>query len=149
LDCSLDFKAKSAQLWPVRNSNAALGEHQKMHQSSIPNFLQLPTEKLLDEFGGGRHKPGSGSAAALLGLVACKMMQTVIIVTRRNSTYIANMPQLEFILSILVDQDEPFFRDAVQRDSEQFDRYYKALVAKREANNIEDRNRCTELVLLC
>ena len=96
-----------------------------MHQSSIPNFLQLPTEKLLDEFGGGRHKPGSGSAAALLGLVACKMMQTVIIVTRRNSTYIANMPQLEFILSILVDQDEPFFRDAVQRDSEQFDRYTK------------------------
>jgi formiminotetrahydrofolate cyclodeaminase len=116
-----------------------------MEQPSIPNFLQLPTNQLLDHFGAGRHKPGSGSAAALLGLVSCKMMQTVITVTRRNPGYADNMAQLDYIESMLVDRDEPFFREAVQQDSEQFDRYFKAIAAKRAATNEADRNRYTDL----
>lgn len=115
-----------------------------MQQPEIPNFLQLPTSQLLDEFGAGRHKPGSGSAAALLGLVACKMMQTVVTVTRRNTTYAANIPQLEFVASVLATRNEPFFRDAVQRDSEQFDRYYKATMAKRAATDAAERRRLTD-----
>ena len=89
-----------------------------MAHPEIPQFLQMPTSQLMDEFGAGRHKPGSGSAAALLGLVACKMMQTVITVTRRNASYAANIPQLDFVGSALLNKNEPFFRDAVQRDSE-------------------------------
>jgi len=116
-----------------------------MEQPNIPNFLQLPTQELLDQFGAGRHKPGSGSAAALLGLVSCKMMQTVITVTRRNAGYAPNMPQLNFIESRLTGHDEPFFREAVQKDSEQFDRYYRALEAKRLARDEPERNRCAEL----
>ena len=108
-----------------------------MNQAVIPHFLQLPTQKLLDEFGGGRHKPGSGSAAALLGLVACKMMQTVILATRRAARYEANFSQLDYVGSILSQQHEPFFRDAVQQDSVQYDRYHQARLA---------RNACTDLV---
>lgn len=116
-----------------------------MEQTSIPNFLQLPTQKLLDEFGAGRHKPGSGSAAALLGLVACKMMQTVIKVTLRNASYTSNYSQLNYVQSALLERDEPFFRDAVQRDAEQFDRYFVAKAAKRNAISDAEKRRCTEL----
>jgi formiminotetrahydrofolate cyclodeaminase len=124
-----------------------LGYRYNMSHPTIPNLLQLPTQKLLDEFGAGRHKPGSGSAAALLGLVACKMMQTVITVTRRNPQpqYVANMSQLDFVESKLKERDEPFFRDAVQRDSEQFDRYFKALAAKRAAPSDAEKSRLAEL----
>ena len=115
-----------------------------MHQPEIPSFLQLPTSQLLDEFGAGRHKPGSGSAAALLGLVACKMMQTVVTVTKRNPTYASNIPQLEFAASVIAARNEPFFRDAVQRDSEQFDRYYKATMAKRAATEAAEKRRLTD-----
>jgi formiminotetrahydrofolate cyclodeaminase len=110
----------------------------------IPNFLQLPTQKLLDEFGAGRHKPGSGSAAALLGLVACKMMQTVICVTLRNRVYADNFSQLEFVGSILSERHEPFFREAIQRDSIQFDRYHQAVLAKRASVDATDRRRLTD-----
>ncbi len=97
----------------------------------------MPTQTLLDEFGAGRHKPGSGSAAALLGLVACKMMQTVVAVTRRNPKYANHVGQLDLVGTALTSRHEPFFREAVQRDAVQFDRYHQARLA---------RNACKEPV---
>jgi formiminotetrahydrofolate cyclodeaminase len=115
-----------------------------MSTLEIPNFLQLPTQTLLDEFGAGRHKPGSGSAAALLGLVACKMMQTVVTVTRRSPQYSASQAQLEFVGSILTQRHEPFFRDAVQRDSVQFDRYHQAVLARNACNDPAEKRRLND-----
>jgi formiminotetrahydrofolate cyclodeaminase len=94
---------------------------------TLPQYLKQPTQELLDGFGAGGHKPGSGSAAALLGVVSCKMMKTVITVTRRNSKrisrYATNLPELEHIGGILEKQNEPYFTSAVQRDVELFHRY--------------------------
>ena len=115
-----------------------------MPAPEIPNFLQLPTQALLDEFGAGRHKPGSGSAAALLGLVSCKMMQTVITVTKRNTQYAQNYAPLEFIESALTERLEPFFRDAVQRDSIQFDAYHRAVLARRSCTDPLERRRLAD-----
>ena len=115
-----------------------------MAHPEIPQFLQMPTSQLMDEFGAGRHKPGSCSAAALLGLVACKMMQTVITVTRRNASYAANIPQLDFVGSALLNKNEPFFKDAVQRDSEQYDRYFKATMARRAATDPGEKRRLAD-----
>ena len=46
----------------------------------IPNescFLTQTTNELLDNFGAGNAAPGSGSAAALMGLLAGKLIITV------------------------------------------------------------------------
>ena len=40
-------------------------------------YLSKPTNELLDEFGAGKAAPGSGSAAALMGLLAAKLIVTV------------------------------------------------------------------------
>ena len=110
----------------------------------IPNFLQMSTQTLLEEFGAGRHKPGSGSAAALLGLLACKMMQTVITVTHRNSQYAANFSQLNLVDTAIKSKYDPFFRDAVQRDSAQFDRYHRAIQAKKSCTEPSELRRLTD-----
>ena len=46
-----------------------------VRKSLIPALplLELPANKLLDQFGGGSHVPGSGSAAALMGLLAAQL----------------------------------------------------------------------------
>lgn len=115
-----------------------------METPLIPDFLQLTTNKLLDQFGAGGHKPGSGTAAALLGLVGCKMMQTVILATRRNLRYSANIAQLDFVSSVILQQHEPFFRDAVQRDSMLFDSYYHARIKAKECVDESEKRRLTE-----
>lgn len=115
-----------------------------MTNLEIPNFLQMPTQALLDEFGAGRHKPGSGSAAALLGLVGCKMMQTVVTVTLRNKQYSANFGQLEYIGDLLRTRNDPFFREAVQRDSLQFDRYHQAVLVRRACTDPAEKRRLNE-----
>jgi len=108
-----------------------------MQQQEIPNFLQYTTEKLLEEFGGGKHKPGSGSAAALLGWIACRMMRTVIIVTGRNTNYRNSMSELGFIDSIISDKAEPFFKEAVQKDAEQFHLFFIARGQRKLAEQSE------------
>jgi len=115
-----------------------------MESQLIPDFLQLTTNKLLDQFGAGGHKPGSGTAAALLGLVACKMMQTVILATQRSPRYSANIAQLEFIGSSILQQHEPFFRDAVQRDSMLFDRYHHLRIQAKECSDESEKRRLSE-----
>ena len=115
-----------------------------MEQASIPNFLQLTTHELMEKFGAGHHKPGSGSAAALLGLVACKMMQTVIVATRRNARYRDNFPQLDFVSSVLTQQHEQFFREAVQRDSVQFDRVHQARLARNACTDMSEKRRLND-----
>lgn len=116
----------------------------RMTTTEIPNFLQMPTQTLLDEFGAGQHKPGSGSAVALLGLLACKMMQTVVTVTRRNPQYAANSALLEFVGAALTGRHEPFFREAVQRDAIQFDRYHQARWAYNACKDPVDKRRLNE-----
>lgn len=61
------------------------------------NLLDLPTKELLKKFGSGNHKPGSGSAAALQGMLSAQLMRTVIDLTndeKRRSKYAQSLPQL-------------------------------------------------------
>lgn len=52
------------------------------------DLMTLPTDQLLSKFGSGGHKPGSGSAAALLGLVSCKLAQTVVSLSAGRDQYV-------------------------------------------------------------
>lgn len=115
-----------------------------MDAPKVTSFLQMPTQTLLDEFGAGSHKPGSGSAAALLGLLSCKMMQTVIAVTLRNHQYARNYSQVEFVGSTITSRHEPFFRDAVQQDSVLFDLYHRAVLARRACDDPQEKRTLSE-----
>lgn len=92
-------------------------------------LLQLPTDELLKKFASGGHKPGSGSAAALLGLLACKLLQTVISLTDRPG-YESSKQQLSLVNQGLLGEIEPALVDAFREDSIQFDRVIQARHAR-------------------
>ena len=96
------------------------------------DLLSLPANELLNKLGSGGHKPGSGSAAALLGLVACKLIQTVVTLTNGRDQYQGVGPQLTLANQDVNENIEPILRKAVQEDSIQFD---KVIAARRLRDN--------------
>ncbi len=96
-------------------------------------LINLPTDQLLTRFGSGGHKPGSGSAAALLGLVACKLIQTVVSLSTGRDQYQGVQLQLTLANQDILDGIEPVLLAAVQEDSDQFDR----VIALRNQRNAE------------
>ena len=101
----------------------------------MSQLIQLPTDQLLTKFGSGGHKPGSGSAAALLGLIACKLLQTVISLSYGREKYLGVEAQLTLANQNILEDMEPILLTAVQDDSEQFDR---VITARRDRDAEKD-----------
>lgn len=87
-------------------------------------LTDISTAELLDKFGAGNHKPGSGSASALQGMISAKMLCTVIDLTceaKRRQTYSAYIPELSRIKKEI---DSRIYNQLVtlfEEDSKQFD----------------------------
>ncbi len=91
-------------------------------------LLELPANKLLDMFGAGEHKPGSGSAAALQGMLAAQLICTVISLTidpKRRHYYRSQIDDLENANSKIKDKIYPQLADLFREDSAQFDKIIK------------------------
>jgi formiminotetrahydrofolate cyclodeaminase len=88
-------------------------------------LTDLSTGKLLEKFGAGNHKPGSGSASALQGMLSAQMLRTVIDLTgepKRAPTYNAVLPELLRIKSEIDMRIYPALENFFQQDSEVFDK---------------------------
>jgi len=94
------------------------------------DLLDLTINQLLDKFGAGSHKPGSGSAAAMLGLIACKMTQTVIKLTINRSEYKSSKYKLQKIKDEIRNEIEPVLKRALNEDSMQFDKVIRARIER-------------------
>jgi formiminotetrahydrofolate cyclodeaminase len=90
------------------------------------DLIKLPADQLLIKLGSGGHKPGSGSAAALVGLVACTLIQTVVSLSSGRDQYQGVKAQLTLANQDILDGIEPVLLAAVQEDSNQFDRVIRA-----------------------
>ena len=97
-------------------------------------LLNLPTRQLLDKLGAGSHKPGSGSAAALLTLVACKLLQTVISLTNDRSQYGEVRDQLTLEGQEITEDSEPKLVQLLQADSLQFNKVIQERQARDAAS---------------
>lgn len=102
-----------------------------MEQSALPiqlprELIVLPTNQLLDQFGGGGHSPGSGSAAALMGLLAAQLIATVCKISASPGV----APEFRFVLERLERRTIPDLKRLFQKDAEDFDRVIKARVSR-------------------
>lgn len=105
-------------------------------------LITLPTDQLLSRFGEGRHIPGSGSAAALTGLVGCKLLQTVISLSHARDQYQGVRAQLTLANQDLLAEIEPKLMAAVDEDSIQFE---KVITARRVRDAELDPNKKKQL----
>jgi formiminotetrahydrofolate cyclodeaminase len=88
-------------------------------------LLDLPTAELLDKLDAGNHKPGSGSAAALQGILSARLLRTVISLTKdpkRAQNYAQQLPNLRKIEAAVESRIIPNLERLFQEDSDQFDR---------------------------
>jgi formiminotetrahydrofolate cyclodeaminase/Zn-dependent peptidase ImmA (M78 family) len=88
-------------------------------------LIDIPLGELLNKFGAGNHKPGSGSAAALLAMVSAKMVITVIALTKNKSAYAKYVPHLLKINDLIEKNYYPELVELFQKDSDEFDRVIK------------------------
>ncbi|WP_117879836.1 cyclodeaminase/cyclohydrolase family protein [Aureibaculum luteum] len=102
------------------------------------NLLEITTDELLEKFGAGKHKPGSGSAAALQGMLSAKLLTTVISltnVTKRQTRYKKALPKLLEMDAKIQNHIFPELTRLFQEDAVQFD---KAITARIERDNEKD-----------
>jgi formiminotetrahydrofolate cyclodeaminase len=93
-------------------------------------LLEIPLRELLEKFAAGKHKPGSGSAAALLGLISCALSRTVISLTIDRPTYSDSRVELEKLSKEIQENIQPLLEEAFVQDSVFFDRVIAARKAR-------------------
>ncbi|UXU90785.1 cyclodeaminase/cyclohydrolase family protein [Burkholderia sp. S-53] len=86
-----------------------------------PNIelLTQPATRLLDAFGAGQASPGSGSAAALMGLLAVKLIRTVCLKSLEKTSDRLTEATLRHILDELV-ATESTLRALFEKDATEF-----------------------------
>lgn len=103
-------------------------------------LMELPAGKLLDKFGSGSHAPGSGSAAALMGILSGKLIITVGKLSLRKPEYQKDHSKIEYIIQRIEQDIEPELRRLFEEDATIFDEVIKLRIARdREADPKEKR----------
>ncbi|MGF6648994.1 cyclodeaminase/cyclohydrolase family protein [Paraburkholderia sp. GAS82] len=102
-------------------------------------LLTRPANQLLDDFGAGKASPGSGSAAALMGLLAAKLIRTVC----RKSLEKEECRPVERLLQHIhgqMDAIEPKLRLLFEKDAKEFDEVVRLRIARNAATTPEAKS---------
>jgi len=112
------------------------------------NLLDQPLRKLLEKFGKGNHVPGSGSAAALHGLIASKLIITVTTLSldpKRKEKYGSKHSEFLKIQDEINNDIFPQLERLFERDSIEFDKVIQlrnerdAELSDKKRNQIESQ----------
>lgn len=113
-------------------------------------LLNITTQELLDKFGAGNHKPGSGSAAAFQGMIAAKLLVTVISLTneeKRRPFYSKSLPRLLEIGQEIQERLFPELTRLFHIDSIQFDKTIKLRQERDLEVDLYKKNRLSKQAL--
>lgn len=131
-----------------------------MEESSL-GYLDKPTSHLLDDFGAGKASPGSGSAAALMGLLACKLIRTVCIksvekkpaLKSKFELVMSEMAGIEKELAQIFEKDAADFAEVVElrQRRERAENSNEAGAFQRQSNDLleQSTDRLFTLANLC
>ncbi|MDQ2772490.1 MAG: cyclodeaminase/cyclohydrolase family protein [Bacteroidota bacterium] len=109
------------------------------------NFLELPAQELLSEFGKGNHIPGSGSAAAFSGLMAIELLKTVLQLSIEKKAYESFKTEFELLLSNLIDNSNPKFVEYFNEDNRIFHKVSFYRRVRDNSTTEEEKNKYKEM----
>ena len=123
-----------------------------MSQPPLPlslstELMVLPAEQLLERFGGGGHSPGSGSAAALMGLLSAQLILTVCKISQPAAGLQAESTEFAFVRGRLEQRIIPELKRLFQQDAEDFDLVIKTRVARDNETDPVRKRRLREQAL--
>jgi Zn-dependent peptidase ImmA (M78 family)/formiminotetrahydrofolate cyclodeaminase len=102
------------------------------------DLLEKSVNELMEKFGAGNHKPGSGSAAAFQGMVSAKLISTVISLTldvKRRDLYYDHINVLLDFHKDIEERIYPQLTELFKSDSIQFDKTIKSRIARDKEND--------------
>ncbi|HTN00040.1 MAG TPA: cyclodeaminase/cyclohydrolase family protein [Pedobacter sp.] len=114
------------------------------------NLLTITTEELLEKFGAGSHKPGSGSAAAFQGMISAKLLVTVISLTndkKHRDKYFGSISNLLKMRTQIETRIFPELVTLFQQDSVHFGKTINLRKARDKENNPIKRNQLNRRAL--
>jgi methenyltetrahydrofolate cyclohydrolase len=97
---------------------------QSNNRTGGKDYLELSAKELLNAFGKGSHKPGSGSAAAYSGLMAIELMKTVILLSLEKPNYQKLKAEFELLHCYLVENARPDFERYFDDDIQVFSKVF-------------------------
>ncbi|AZE00996.1 cyclodeaminase/cyclohydrolase family protein [Pseudomonas chlororaphis] len=109
----------------------------------VGGLLERPASQLLNDFGVGKASPGSGSAAALLSILAAKMVITVCNISSRKDECLPYHKNFSFILSKVTKEIEPRLRDLFESDARDFERVVELRVQRDSAVDANEKAKCS------
>jgi methenyltetrahydrofolate cyclohydrolase len=112
--------------------------------ASPPKLLELSTRNLLAEFGAGNPVPGSGSASALNGALACSLLATSAKLTIARAKQQVRRTEAEYILQ-RINEKAPILQSLVQEDSDIFSKVIDARHARERARTERSKRQYSSL----
>jgi formiminotetrahydrofolate cyclodeaminase len=109
------------------------------------DLIALPANELLDQFGGGGHAPGSGSAAALMGLLSAQLIATVCKISEARAN--ADAGSFAFVLDRLEQKIIPNLKRLFQKDAEDFDEVIRTRVKRDQEIDAATKRRLRDSAL--
>lgn len=119
-------------------------EQQELVQVNRNSLLDLPANNLLDSFGAGRASPGSGSAAALLAILACKMIVTVCEISTKKECCNESHKEFGFVFNRVREFLEPRLKELFDADARDFDEVIKLRVLRDQAEDVNEKSKYTK-----
>ncbi len=86
------------------------------------SLLSKPATELLADFGSGKASPGSGSAAALMGLLSSKLLLTVCSISKGKPDCAKDVKVFDYVAEQIKQEIEPKLRELFEKDAKDFDR---------------------------
>ena len=104
------------------------------------SLLDRPTGQLLNDFGAGKASPGSGSAAALMGLLAAKLLVTVCDKSA-SKPECRNSERVLVYIREQVQGIEPKLIELFEKDAREFDQVVALRIARDKAESAQEKTR--------
>lgn len=98
-------------------------------------LLDLQASDLLNRFGAGNATPGSGSAAALIGILAAQLLSTVVDLTQKRRSSIEHLPGFLETERALKTRIIPNLECLLQEDSDQFEKVIQCRIQRDGASD--------------
>ena len=104
------------------------------------SLLDRPADQLLNDFGAGKASPGSGSAAALMGLLSAKLLVTVCDKSATKPEQKNNENVLAYIKE-QVQAIEPRLVELFEKDAREFDQVVSLRVLRDKALSPQEKSK--------